>query len=166
MKRIPAVTALVLLLTVMLSGCGLLVKKPAIREESFTFTVVYEVNGETVTLSDELVCEYAGTEWHLDGGSSRAWREGFKAGALDGLLPILSTEDGGAIVLVINAWGGYFLGDPTYADTPPDVHIRIDYNDEEGFRSVYDAEEIASHGVRLVSFTCDGPIENRFGLLQ
>ena len=164
MRRILAFLCLSLVLASLLSGCGLFVEKPTVTEGRFNFTVVYEVNGETVTLTDVYVCRYAGTEWSLDGGSHRSWEDFFENGSLgDGLLTVATTDEGHAIHLVINNRPEYFMSDPTYYGTiPPDIHMRITCTDGESLSCVYDEEEIASHGVRLLGYEYDEPIANEY----
>ena len=47
---------------------------PQITYGEFPFELVYEIDGETVTVSDVYVCEYMGIERSASGDKNRSWR--------------------------------------------------------------------------------------------
>ena len=57
MKKITSVI-LLLVISVILTSCGLLAPRPDIKEGKFNISVTYEHNGEVKTASAVYVCEY------------------------------------------------------------------------------------------------------------
>ena len=64
--------------------------RPAVRYGEFPFRVVYEVNGETLTIEDTVICEYAGVESRGIGTKIRTWTSRLKSGS--DLVVLLKTE--------------------------------------------------------------------------
>ena len=52
----------------------------------------------------------------------------------------------------------YFMGDPEYANYTPLIRAELWYPDEQ----TDDIERIAEHGVKLISYEYDEPIENSY----
>ena len=50
------------------------VPEPRIKKAEFPFEIVYELDGETVTVNDIFVCEYDGTLWNENTGRQRQWK--------------------------------------------------------------------------------------------
>ena len=64
-----------LVLIIMLSGCGSRVARPEIKEGRFNVTVTYEHNGEIKEASGVYVCEYDGVNWwDINADSYANWR--------------------------------------------------------------------------------------------
>ena len=83
MKKIFIAFVLVFLISVNLTSCGLTVPRPEVKQGEFNFSVTYEFNEETKTVSGVYVCEYSGTDWALDGGSHRDWNGYIKGGEIE-----------------------------------------------------------------------------------
>ena len=168
MKRRLGFLVLALMLVSMLPGCGLTVPRPEIKSGEFDFTVTYEYNGETVTVSGVYVCEYAGTSWALDGGSSRSWKGYIKGGETEEQILLDTYEDGDELILVIELAPEYFMGDlyeELYGKPAPYLMIAdyTDYGDYEGLGFIHDPAEVESIcGARIISYEYDEPIVNTF----
>ena len=152
------------MLAVMLSGCGLTVPRPEVKEGEFDVSVVYEVNGEVKTLDLVYICEYDGVAWTLEGTHYRSWNGHFD-GYEDGeVIEVLKTEDGGKIALCIMIYPEYFMGEPDFIDDfYPFVLINHIYY-EDGNEMIDDDQELIAeeYGVRFISIDYDEPIENTF----
>ena len=159
MKRVIGITLVLALLLLSLVGCG--VAEPTVREGRFDFSVTLEVAGEIVTLTDVLVCEYVGYELYLD-GASLEWDTHFENGVLDEQLKLGESPEGFPILLVIQTGDCHLMGDPRYVSYGPEAYLRMDCEDEEGSWSIYDVEELAVYGLRLISFSHSEPIENEY----
>ena len=110
MRKIISILLLTVVLTLALTSCGIHVPRPEIKKEEFDFSVTYEINGETKTVSGVLVCEYDGTSWSLDGGYNRSWK-GTITGVESGIgyeTKIGTTEDGGEIIIAYGFNPSYF----------------------------------------------------------
>ena len=163
MKKITYVI-LLLVISVILTSCGLFAPRPEITEGKFNSSVTYEHNGEVKTASAVYVCEYDGVNWwDINRDPYANWKESFEGDIKDGgIIPICNTDDGGEIFISIVLYPEYFMGDPEYADYTPLIRAELWYTDEQ----TDDVERIAEHGVKLNSYEYDEPIENSFGLLK
>ena len=74
MKKSLCLFLALLVLSLCLTGCGVTVPEPDIKEGEFDVSVTYEVNGEVKTLDLVYICEYDGVDLTLDGTSYRAWK--------------------------------------------------------------------------------------------
>ena len=169
-RKICALLAL-LMIAVMLTGCGLEVPRPEIKEGRFNFSITYEMNGEIMTYSDTYVCKFDGTSWTLDGGYSRDWNDYTeKEHEGDAYCAILGkTDDGGDIVLFFGIYPEYFMGDSTGDRGEPEPSIYINYPEDENGHSSSVAEpdrveEI--YGIKIISYEYDEPVENNFRMLD
>ena len=172
MKKLLGALILVVLLMSMLTGCGLHVPRPSVKEAKFNFTITYELSGEVKTLSGIYECEFDGTSWSLDGGYSRDWDidvEGDYVGD-DYTAIIGTTEDGGSIVISFGFNPQYFMGDTSLGeDARPQPTVFVTYPETEAGESklVNDPTEVAEiYGAKLIGIEYDPPIENSFSLFD
>ena len=159
MKKITYVI-LLLVISVILTSCGLSAPRPEIKEGKFNISVTYEHNGEVKTASAVYVCEYDGVNWwDINRDPYANWKESFEGDIKDGgIIPICNTDDGGEISISIVLYPEYFMGDPESAEHAPIVRAEIFYDDKQ----IDDPETIAQYGVKLIGYECDAPIENTF----
>ena len=163
---------LVMAIVGMLTGCGLTVPRPSVKEGKFNFSITYEIFGEVNTLSAVYVCEFDGTSWSLEGGNfSRDWKshtEGDYEGD-DYSAMIGTTEDGGDIILFFGIYPEYFMGDPETGDRGiPEPSIYITYTlDVDEYDLVSDPLEVEEiYGAKIINYEYDAPIENTFSLFD
>ena len=159
MKKITYVI-LLLVISVILTSCGLSAPRPEIKEGKFNISVTYEHNGEVKTASAVYVCEYDGVNWwDINRDPYANWKESFEGDIKDGgIIPICNTDDGGEIFISLVLYPEYFMGDPEYADSTPLIRVELWYPDEQ----IDDVERIAEHGVKLIGYEYSEPIENSF----
>jgi hypothetical protein len=160
MKKIFTSVILLLVMSVILTSCGSDVPVPEIKEGRFNISVTYEYNGETKTASGVYVCEYKGVNWwDINADSYVNWEESYEGDIQDsGIIPICNTDDGGEIFISLLMYPEYFMGDPEYANYTPLIRAELWYPDEQ----TDDIERIAEHGVKLISYEYDEPIENSY----
>ena len=165
MKRILCVLLLVLTLGCMTVSCGLTVPRPEIKEGEFHFTVTYEYNGETKTVSGVYVCAYNGVDWSLDGGAHREWVGYIKGDELEEVIELGTTASGDKIELNFAFYPEYFMGDPvTGGREAPLPWISVRVESDEGLYFENDAALIAeAYGAKIIRYEYDEPIENTFG---
>ena len=163
MKRIVGFLLLTVILTAMLTSCGLTVPRPEVKKGEFDVAITYEVNGEVKTLDLVYVCEYDRVAWTLEGTSYRAWNGNF-VGYDDGdVIPVLETE-GGKVALCVLIYPEYFMGEPDYAtDFYPHVLTNYIYY-EDGNEMIIDDQELIAeeYGVKVIGCEYSEPIENSF----
>ena len=135
--------------------------KPTITEHTFPFSVTYELNGKTETITDVYEVYYIGNDGYTD-TKTRIY-EGKIVGTQDANVWYVLGEDADSrIILNTKLYADYLMGDSEY-----------DYFNDEPFEPqilYYDAEEIeytdeqtlAEHGVRLVGWEYPAPIVNSF----
>ena len=170
MKKILSILILTVLLAFAFTGCGLLVERPAVKKSKFAFSVTYEMNAETKTVSGVLVCEYDGTSWSLDGGFNRSWK-GSITGVESGIgyeTKIGITEDGGDVIIAYGFNPSCFMGDNEYAEDPaPYLIISYPLEGVDGVSFINDAEIIEEeYSVKIVSYEYAEPIKNSFSLFN
>ena len=168
MKKIISTLALLLLLSICMTSCGLTVPRPAVKEGQFNFSVTYTMNGETKTVSGVYACEYDGTSWALDSGSHRDW-SGYIVGGMKMELEIGTTEDGGTVILDLGLYPDYFMGEDVVGvmDVPAPKLVISYPEGEDGVSVVMDEAEIEEiFGYKIVSYEYAAPIANTFALFQ
>ena len=159
MKKLFCIFALILLLSTCLTSCEV-EPAPKIKEGRFNFSVTYEEWGEAKTVSGVFVCEYDGVNWwDINRDPYANWKESYEGDIQDsGIIPICNTDDGGEIFISLLMYPEYFMGDPEYANYTPLIRAELWYPDEQ----TDDIERIAEHGVKLISYEYDEPIENSY----
>lgn len=165
MKRIIGAFVLIFMLVSMLTGCfGLSISRPEIKRGEFDFSVTYEYQGKTDTISGVYVCEFEGMDFVLDGGFCREWRGYIKDGTTEEIITLGTAEDGGIVELDLIFDPDRFMGDYYMEeDEPfkPSVSVRI-Y--DEGLSFECDEEILAEvYGARIISYEYEAPIKNTFG---
>ena len=160
MRKLLSALLLAGMFLCMLTGCGSTVPRPEVKEGRFNITVTYEYNGEVKEASGVYVCEYDGVNWwDINADTYANWTESYEGDIQDdGIIPICNTDDGGEIFISLLMYPEYFMGDPEYADYTPRIRAELWYTDEQ----TDDIERIAEHGVKLISYEYDEPIENSY----
>ena len=139
MKKIFVAIIALLLLSIGLTSCGFDVPRPEVKEGRFNIIVTYEHN--------------------VNRNPFVSWKESYE-GDLgdDGIVRICNTDDGGEIFISFLMYPEYFMGDPEAADRTPLIRVELWYPDEQ----IDDVERIAEHGVKLIGYEYDDPIENTY----
>ena len=166
MKKLIGAFALALLISICLTSCGSQVPRPEVEEGRFNLTLTYEHNGEIKKLSGVYVCEYDGVAWwDINADPYVNWKTHLEGELNTESVSVCTTEDGGEILITLQLYPEYFMGDPECADFEPLVRAELFYYEGENgtiSESFDDAELIAEYGVRVISFEYDEPIENVF----
>lgn len=136
-------------------------KKPTVTKAEFPFTIIYELNGETVTISDVYKVNYVRNDGYSD-TKSRVYVGEIGNMGEDNTVYTLKKDSQGRIELYTNFYPDYMMGDSEYdyfdgASFEPQIFY---YDTEE--TEYGDEETLSSHGVKLVSFEYPTPIENSF----
>lgn len=159
MKRI--VSAVILLVIIFsLSACKH-VPTPQITNAEFPFEIVYEVDGEVITLKDSFVCEFDGFGWNEAQGRHRQWKGYVKSSGKD---YVLLLQDGNLQFAVKVGSAAYYMGDPTMDDveafTPSIYYIRT--FESGGVSSGVAGIEslLEEYKIKLISWTLSKPINN------
>ena len=164
-KRLVALCLAVALLC-MLAGCGLTVPRPKIRKAEFDFSVTYEFNGETKTVSGVYVCKFNGTSWAIDGGYSRDWKGYIKDNKMEEIIEIGTAKDGNKVELDLDLNPDYFMGDffEGRMDAPaPYISVKVVH--DEGLYFICEPAEVEEYcGAKIISYEYDSPIVNSFGI--
>ena len=137
--------------------------KPTITHAEFPCTLVYELNGEEITLTDTIICEYDGIEY--DDSSMtyrRQWTEDFRSG--DGRFTLAEYDNGSCIVFHYQNVCEYLMGDTDYSGYAQELDSGVFRIAASGHGSGFIEEDILynDYGIRIVSFEYGPPIENTF----
>ena len=136
-------------------------QKPTVTKGEFPFSITYELNGETVTISDVYRVRYdrnggyADTKLRIYIGEIGDMGEG-------NTVYTLKNDEDGRIELNTNFFPDYMMGETEYDyfDDKPFEPIIYYYDNEE--TEYNDEETLLLQGVRLVSFKYPTPIKNSF----
>ena len=151
-----------LVATVALLLLGYSVQKPAVAQEEFPFTITYSYQGETKTISDVYVVEYARTEKYI-GEDAVRWNGYIKDhDKLQADYYQVVELENQIFAINVNFEPGYFMGDLQYADAQCVPTADCLYFDGTDDVRVTDPEELEKLGFSLVSWEYPAPIENSF----
>ena len=157
--------------------------KPEITYQEFPFNLVYEIDGEIFEINDAYVCEFDGFRYSAGSGDkSRVWKVSLKSG--NERTTLLKTEEFEIFYSKINAY--IYMDEPDYivkslGITLENSHPRLRFaNDFEKRRmsvmddqakgiwhieypkSLTDEEAWEEYKLRIISWECPPPIENKF----
>ena len=134
-------------------------KKPSVTEAEFPFSITYELDGETVTISEVYKARYVRNDGYAD-TKTRVYEGSIGDTEESGSFFTLKKEENGRIELWTHLYADYLMGDPEYDyfDDKP-FEPRIGYYDAEEQEHA-DEETLAAHGVKLISFEYPTPIAN------
>ena len=167
MKKILSMLLLSVMLCVVLTGCGMIVTRPEIKEGEFNISVTYEFNGEVKTLEGVYVCEYNGTSWALDGGSRRDWSGYIKDGKFEDVIDLGITAEGYRVELNLALFPEHFMGESVegyeYVATP---YITVTVSNDEGIAVLHGKDSEGYCNARIIGYKYDEPIENSFSLFN
>ena len=148
-----------ILVTVVFLVIFSIAKKPSVTEAEFPFSITYELDGETVTISEVYKARYVRNDGYAD-TKTRVYEGSIGDTEESGSFFTLKKEENGRIELWTHLYADYLMGDPEYDyfDDKP-FEPRIGYYDAEEQEHT-DEETLAAHGVKLISFEYPTPIEN------
>lgn len=163
MKKVIAVMLAVLTI-LSLSGCAKKdVAAPRITEGKFPFEIVYEIDGETVTINDTYVCEFDGFGYNKAVGWYREWNGYFQSTGEEDLVLL---QDGNLSLAVAVGHPNYYMSDPTEYTREYEPHIYyIIYPNDMGGTSwgVTNIESmLEKYKIKLISWKLSEPIQNSF----
>ena len=161
--------------------------KPKIKNGEFPFRLTYELNGETITITDTAICEFDGYGELTEAGQYREWKTHLKSendklilkeNKTDivwiTLLDISETnerDDFGNKILELYFFGGnghYYMGDELggHARSVQGFnYISYRYQNDEGkigHSSLTTDEAFEKYRIRLISWEISEPIQNTF----
>ena len=160
MKKLLILTLALFLLT--LTACSS-VPAPRITYAEFPFEIVYELDGETVTVSDVYVCEFDGYGWNESAGKHRQWK-GYVKSTGDREVTLL--KDGNLKFAVSVGTPEYYMDDPAMegAEEPTPTIYYVQTFESGGVSSgVLNIEPmLEQYKLRLVSWSLSKPIQNSY----
>ena len=136
---------------------------PEITYAEFPFQVVYEMDGEVITLNETLICEYAGETW--DGSRHdryRTWKKRY-AGGEDLILKRISDTE--YIGFSLGGTSAYWMGDTESLSCCMTPHggnhvVLTEKTKSEMF--MHCDELYDKFGIRIIDVKTSAPIENTF----
>ncbi len=138
---------------------------PSVTYGEFPFEIVYELDGETITVNDVYVCEFDG--YSVKGGigapKEREWKGYLKSTGKDRLVLL---EDGNLKFVCAVGYPEYYMSDPSKPNVEytPFLYYII-YPNEFGGESqgISDIEQLQEqYKLKLISWKLSEPIENTF----
>ena len=142
---------------------GYSVRKPAVAEQEFPYTITYSLDGRTETISDVFVAEYVRAEKYI-GDDAIHWFGYIKDhDRLEYNYYTIAENDGLSYSINLNMEPGYLMGDPNYADPASSPELVILSFDGTNEIRIDDSAEMKEMGFFLISYEYPEPIENSFG---
>lgn len=83
---------------------------PKIKYGEFPFKLVYEVNGERITVEDTLICKYDGNVWNEGLGKQRKWRSYLASNKEERSIQLMELSDHTKIYYSTDR-PAYYMGD-------------------------------------------------------
>lgn len=165
--KILTVVLLLLVMSVIFTGCAIKMPVPSIEKAEFDFSITYEINGEIKTYNGVYVCEFEGVHKSLY-GESRDWK-GYIKDVPDGEYSVvaLETNEQGTIYVDLGFRAEYFMSDPDYAEEEaptPKLYIMFHSDDPDVSSTEHedDVDFLEKYGIRIVSYDYPEPIENKY----
>lgn len=154
-----SILAVAVLAIAVYSVVSSIAQKPTVTEGEFPFSITYELDGESVTISDVYKARYVRNGGYAD-TKSRIYVGEIGNMGEGNTYYTLKQDENGRIELSTRFYADYLMGDSEYT-----------YFDNEAFAPqiyYYDADEVeyadeetlATQGVKLISFEYPAPIEN------
>ena len=160
MKK-SVIILLVLMIVLSFSSCEN-VPVPQIKEGEFPFEIVYEIDGETVTVNDIYICEFDGFGWNEGVEKYRKWKGYIKS---SGTKELILLEDGDLKFAVSVGSPEYYMSDPScqWSENTPSIYY-IKPNEFGGITSGSSDIEplLEQYKLKLISWKFSDPIQNSF----
>lgn len=144
--------------------------KPEIVRGEFSFTLVYEINGERKVIEDTLICEFDGVGVDEGRGKYLKWEGELASGNTNIILWEGRDKKGRKQEIYYNcAPPGYYMGDPYYEDgnnsNASDVVLRKKSSDgvDVEFKFISEKKLLQKYNIEIISWDCEEPIKNVFG---
>ena len=135
---------------------------PQITKGEFPFEITYEIDGETITVSDVYVCEFDGFDWNEGVGKHRKWKGCIKS---SGAKELILHKDGDLKFAISVGSPEYYMSDPdcAYSENVPSIYY-IKPNEFGGTTSgTLDIEPLLEqYKLKLISWNFSEPIQNSF----
>ena len=143
-------------------------EKPEIKYGEFDYSLVYELNGETKTINDTLVCEYDGISRSLEGKSVK-WNSYIK-GMENQDNYLIFENDEYRLYIYLPTDARYYMDDPVYEaygfdDDDVEPWLGYEYVNEGPDTSyeIYSVEDYEEKfGAKIVSWEIEAPIKNNY----
>ena len=165
--KVVSVAILIMLLSVVFTGCAIKMPIPSVEHAEFNFSITYEKDGVIKTYNGVYVCEFEGVHKSFY-GESRDWK-GYVKDVPDGEYSTIAIEtvDEGTIYVDLGFFPEYFMSDPDYAEQEaptPKLYIMLHSDDPDVSSTEHedDVDFLEKYGIRIVSFEYPGPIENEY----
>lgn len=166
---LPGIILAVTLVAVIVSACIMgVVEHPSVSEHTFRISITYELNGEILTIEDDVVCQHVSSEDSMD-EQARFWTLSIpRIVNTDRTSSYLVAEiDGGELVISPDLSAGYLMGDPQFADDAEQHNDGpyVYYLDSE-YNEYTDEQTLERLGFRLISYDYPQPIQNSFSFYR
>ncbi len=137
--------------------------KPEITYGEFPFKLVYEINGEEITVDDTLICNYDGIGVSEAVGKVRVWTSSLKSGNEK-----LVLSSYGNITLYYDIGSAsYYMDDYNNGEFSPNV--RCETKNEDGTKSdklIFSDELLNKYAIVIKNWNIRPPIQNSFVVME
>ena len=164
-QKLFIVTLLMIVMTMLFSGCAVKLEVPKVKEGRFDFSITYEVQGEVKTYEGVYVCKYEGA-YVMINGYGRNWT-GYVENADNNFEFPVQENDEGIIYITFGFSPSYFMAEPDFEEggfAVPEPAIYLVYHSDDPNTSVEDSslDFMAEYGIRIISYDYPDPIENEY----
>ena len=134
------------------------VARPEITYGEFPFTLVYEIEGEVITINDVYVCNFDGFTTST-AGKFREWKGYLKS---NGDEDLFITEDDKLEIYINIGAPAYFMGDEHPYKVPMEPHIYYLEKDPEDIIVMSKEELCEQFNIKILEWDFPIPITNTF----
>lgn len=139
------------------------VEVPEVKEGSFEFSVIYEINKEQITYNGVYICKYNGVSISVY-GSSISWKS-YIEGMEDEKSLLIQSNDDGNVYIDFGFYAEYFMAEPRYLDyevPEPSLYISYHSEDPDMMEITNDVDFLDLYSIKIVSYNYAKPIENKY----
>ena len=164
-QKLFLITLLILLTSMLFSGCVTKIAEPEVQEGRFDFSITYEVEGEVKTYDGVYVCKYEGAHTSL-GGNGRDW-SAYVENSDNNFELAVQTNEEGIVYISFGFSASYFMSDPDFelgGFEIPEPSIYLVYHSDDPNTRVSDSslDFMGDYGIRIISYDYPDPIENNY----
>nr|QGT51281.1 hypothetical protein Firmicute1046_3570 [uncultured Firmicutes bacterium] len=131
---------------------------PEVLTAKFHYELRYEIDGVEKFHNNTMICSFKGIEQIASGaGKKRTWDCVYES------KPTVEALGVYRIICYPKGSAGYYMGDPdAYKKYENELEIEVNYNGRRNLSEEEKQEFFNEHNFKIISQTCDPPIENTF----
>ena len=138
------------------------IPNPEIKSAEFQFKIEYELHGDLIIIEDVLICEYKGIAWNASVGRHRVYDKYLKSAKKASDIMLCELENG-LKLYYDTGYPAFYMGETKKEKDELFNFVYSAKNDHPTTsRKFYNNKSYEDFGIKLINWTIDAPIENKF----